>query len=134
MEPSGIGTTSAAQFKLATAFPHAASIERAAAPPPGLPESELRRNIGEFVGSAFYGTLLREMQDSKIKGKYFHGGRGEEIFRAQFDMELAARMGRSPGDPIANGVFDWLVRNSDRGASTGRGSSDPLQRTNTRRA
>ncbi|MFQ5502219.1 MAG: hypothetical protein ACE5EQ_07940 [Phycisphaerae bacterium] len=110
MEPSGIGTTSSAQFKLATAFPHAANIERSAAPAPGLPESELRRNVGEFVGNAFYGTLLREMQDSKIKGKYFHGGRGEEIFQSQLNMEMSKRMGQASNDPIANKMYDAFAR------------------------
>ncbi|MFQ5412311.1 MAG: hypothetical protein ACE5EC_08425, partial [Phycisphaerae bacterium] len=82
MEPSGIGTISSAQTKLATAFPRVAEIERVAAPSAALPDSELRRHVGEFVGNAFYGALLREMQNAKIKGRYFHGGRGEEVFQS----------------------------------------------------
>ncbi len=121
MEPSGIGTNSSAQFKLATAFPRATNIERVAASSPELPESELRRNVGEFVGSAFYGTLLREMQDSKIKGKYFHGGRGEEIFQSQLNMELSKRMGQASNDPIANKMYDAFAQRL--------GSRQPAQKT-----
>ena len=41
-------------------------------------DDELRERVGEFVGGVFYGMLLRELQESKLKGKYMHGGRGEE--------------------------------------------------------
>lgn len=69
-----------------------------------------RKDVGEFVGNIFYGTLLREMSDSKLKGKYFHGGRGEEVFRGQLNMELAKRMGQSAGDPIAEKMYEALNR------------------------
>ena len=70
----------------------------------------MRAKVGDLVGNVFYGTLLRQMQESKIKGKYFHGGRGEEVFQAQLGMELAKRMGESPSDPMANMIYDALVR------------------------
>ena len=64
-----------------------------------------RKLMGEFVGNSFYGVLMKQMNESKIKGKYFHGGRGEEAFRGQLAMELGKRMGQSPTDPIANKLF-----------------------------
>ncbi len=70
----------------------------------------LRQNVGEFVGNVFYGTLLRQMQNSNLKGKYLHGGRGEEVFRGQLHMEYAKRMGRSPNDPISNRIYDSMMR------------------------
>lgn len=73
-------------------------------------QAELRRNIGEFVGNVFYGTLLRQVQASTLKGKLLHGGRGEEVFRAQLHMELAKRMGQAPNDPIANKMYDSFIR------------------------
>jgi hypothetical protein len=72
--------------------------------------TELRDNVGEFVGNVFYGTLMRQMQNSKLKGKYLHGGRGEEVFQSQLNMEYAKRMGRSPNDPIANRIYDAMTR------------------------
>lgn len=84
------------------------SVARAARPES---KREVRRkDVGEFVGNIFYGTLLREMSDSKVKGKYFHGGRGEEVFRGQLNMELAKRMGQSAGDPIAEKMYEALNR------------------------
>ncbi len=72
-------------------------------------EHPVREKVGEFVGQFFYGTLLKQMQQSKLKGKYFHGGRGEEVFQMQLGMELAMRAGRSPNDPVAGRIYDAFV-------------------------
>lgn len=73
-------------------------------------DPKLREQVGDFVGTIFYGTLLSQMQDSKIKGKYFHGGRGEDIFKGQLYMEYAKRIGRSPNDPMSNHIFESMTR------------------------
>jgi len=65
-----------------------------------------RKAYGEVVGNMFYGTLLKQMNESKIKGNYFHGGRGEEAFRGQLALELGKRMGQSPTDPLVNRMFE----------------------------
>ncbi|MBX3396902.1 MAG: rod-binding protein [Phycisphaerae bacterium] len=70
----------------------------------------LRERVGEFVGNVFYGTLMRQMQSSKLKGKYFHGGRGEEVFQGQLNQELATRMGKSVADPIAKKMYEAFAR------------------------
>lgn len=69
-----------------------------------------RKAFGEVVGNLFYGTLMKQMNDSKIKGKYFHGGRGEEAFRSQLSMELARRMGQSPTNPVVNRMFEAVEK------------------------
>ena len=73
-------------------------------------EAEMRGIVGEFVGNVFYGTLLRQMEQTTIKGEYMHGGRGEEMFRSQLHMEYAKRLGRAPGDPIANRIYEAMTR------------------------
>ncbi len=87
----------------------------------------LRQRVGEFVGNVFYGTLMREMQQSSLKGAYFHGGRGEEAFQGQLGLELAQRMGRAPGDPVADAIYRSLARRAglsdQRGSSTVEGQS-----------
>ena len=65
-----------------------------------------RKAYGEVVGNMFYGTLMKQMNDSKLKGSYFHGGRGEEAFRGQLALELGKRMGQSPTDPLVNRMFE----------------------------
>lgn len=71
----------------------------------------MRDRVGELVGQIFYGTLLREMQASKLKGPFGHGGRGEEVFQGQLNMELAMRIGRSGNNPITDRLYeDWFGR------------------------
>jgi len=78
----------------------------------------LRKQVGEFVGNVFYGTLMKQMQASKLKGKYLHGGRGEEVFKGQLHMELAKRMGQAAGDPIAESMYRAFARNAEANAET----------------
>lgn len=82
--------------------------------------SELRERLGEFVGNVFYGTLIRQMQSSKLKGPYLHGGRGEDVFQGQLGMELAKRLGRSSNDPVTNRLYEAMTKRG-RG-ETGRGA------------
>lgn len=80
-----------------------------------------RKAFGEVVGNIFYGTLMKQMNESKIKGSYFHGGRGEEAFRGQLALELAKRMGQSPSDPVVNRMFEAVEKRlgtASRGAAT----------------
>lgn len=74
----------------------------------GAAGDALRRRVGEFVGSVFYGTLLRQMQQSSLKGEYMHGGRGEEVFQGQLGLEIAQRLGRAANDPIANRLYQSM--------------------------
>ena len=55
----------------------------------------LTKAANEIVGQVFYGTLLRTARSSPLKGKYGHGGRGEEVFQAQLDDVLARGAGRA---------------------------------------
>lgn len=71
---------------------------------------ELDRASGELVGSVFYGKLLSQMRDSKLKGKYGHGGRGEEVFSAQLHGVLAERIGASDRSGLKEAVYKRLVR------------------------
>lgn len=90
----------------------------------------LRALVGDFVGNVFYGTLLRELQNSTIKGKYLHGGRGEDVFRGQLNMELAKRMVRAPNDPIANHMYAAMTRfyGVDSGVDSSGGRSAGTER------
>ena len=58
----------------------------AATSPSAKRSQQAREALGEFVANTFYGTLLKLMNESMLKGKYFHGGRGEQIFKGQWSM------------------------------------------------
>ena len=78
-----------------------------------LAERDLRRlkaTSGKVVGSVFYGTMLKMMRESKIKGAHGHGGRGEDVFAGQLHQMLAERMGTS----ISGGPQDALFRSLAR--------------------
>lgn len=73
------------------------------------PRAEARRAVGDLVGNVFYGTLLRQLDQSSLKGKYLHGGRGEDVLRGQLNQQLALRMGESPNDVLSNAVFKMIT-------------------------
>jgi len=80
-----------------------------AARPETLVQGDLQRlkeATGQIVGSVFYGTLLKSMRDSELKGAYGHGGRGEEVFAAQLHGMWAERMGEASN----GGLTDVLYR------------------------
>lgn len=89
--------------------------------PPSAPlmsgkRADMRKNVGEFVGNIFYGTLIRQMQASSLKTKYMHGGRAEDAFQGQLGIELAQRLGRSLNSPVADKLFNSIERFLGRAA------------------
>jgi Rod binding domain-containing protein len=87
-------------------------------PPAGQSEarSALRRAADELVGEVFYGTLLRQMRQSPLKGAYGHGGRGEEVFQGQLDTVLASQAGRARGGEIADALVERFARRAEAAA------------------
>lgn len=83
---------------------------RSAKPAP----DKLRQLSGEIVGSVFYGKLLKTMRESPLKGKYGHGGRGEEVFSAQLHEMLAERAGAAHADGLADALYRHLAGKTGR--------------------
>ncbi len=85
-----------------------AAVSRAAGPKTAVPGDlqRLKEATGQVVGSVFFGTLLKSMRDSELKGQYGHGGRGEEVFAAQLHGMWAERM----GEASKGGLTDLLYR------------------------
>ncbi len=70
-----------------------------------VPGDALRQRVDEFVGLFFYGTLLKQVRDSPLTdSKYGFGGRGEQAFAAQLDMELAQRIGRASHNRLGDAI------------------------------
>lgn len=83
-------------------------------------ERGLRKSIDEFVGMVFYGQLLKAMRDSPLKSDIGHGGRGEDIFAGQLDIELSQRIGRAGGFNLSDAIY----RRLRRGAVAARAGAD----------
>lgn len=69
---------------------------------------ELREKVGEFLGLTFFAPVLKQASNSVLKGKYGHGGRGEEVFRGQLNELLASRMGKSGRLGLTDGLMKRL--------------------------
>ncbi|MGB9626683.1 MAG: rod-binding protein [Phycisphaerae bacterium] len=59
---------------------------------PTAKQAALKNTVDELVGTLFFGEVFKAMRNSKLKGAYGHGGRGEEVFTAQLHDALAKRM------------------------------------------
>ena len=75
---------------------------------------ELEELTGQIVGRVFLGTLLAQMRSSSFKGKYGHGGRGEEVFAGQLDGIIAERAGGSLKSGLGKALLNHLAKQQDR--------------------
>ena len=73
-------------------------------------QSELRRAAEELVGITFFQTLLQTAHNSRLKGEYGHGGRGEEIFTQRFDAILGEQLASSSRFALVDAIYDKLAR------------------------
>lgn len=96
-------------FDLARTLGSAADGERAAQKLKTAEGNLLREKIGEVVGQLFYGTLMKQMQESGFKTDLLRGGRGEEVFQGQLRMELAIRAGRAPNNALADHIYQAYI-------------------------
>lgn len=88
----------------------------AASPPPADHPTlrRLRESTDALVGQVFFGALLAQMRGSPLKGKYGHGGRGEEVFAAQLDLTVAERAGRGQRAGLSETLYRHLARQQER--------------------
>ncbi len=123
---SELMAASSAQRAFSTAHRAIADAPGSAAHRPVARNANDRKKVGEFVGNVFYGTLIKQMQASKLKGPVMHGGRGEEVFGGQLGMELAKRMGQSANNPLADRIYHAILKHS------GKLNSQPAATVNTK--
>lgn len=69
----------------------------------------LRKAANEMVGVTFFGQMLKMARTSRLKGKFGHGGRGEDIFGGQLDQELARRAGTGMKNSLSDAIYNRLV-------------------------
>lgn len=86
----------------------------------------LRQRVDEFIGLFFYGTMLKNAREGRMTdSKYGFGGRGEQAFGAQLDLELADRIGRASHNRLGEAVYRELSRGQRPGASPGKAGTAP---------
>lgn len=72
--------------------------------------ARLRSMVDEVVGLTFFAPMLKTAHSSVLKGKYGHGGRGEEVFQSQLDIEFARNIGRGVKTDLAEALYRKLTR------------------------
>lgn len=70
----------------------------------------LRQMVDEAVGVTFFEPMLKSAHNSALKGKYGHGGRGEDVFQGQLDAELARSMGRGIKTSLGEALYRKLTK------------------------
>lgn len=74
-------------------------------PAAGMPQHEqLVRQTQKWVAQTFFGTLMKQMEQSPFKSDLFSGGRGGEAFSPLYHQQLVDRMSRSAGDKLVNAI------------------------------
>lgn len=68
-------------------------------------KAALRQMSEEMVGATFFGQMLKSSRNSPLKGTFGHGGRGEDVFGAQLDLELARRAGRGMKNSLSEAIY-----------------------------
>lgn len=72
-------------------------------------QEALREVVSEVVGITFFAQMLKIAHNSALKGEFGHGGRGEQVFRGQLDMELARRVGRATRSGLSEALYQRFV-------------------------
>ena len=74
---------------------------------------KVREAFDTFVGETFYGQMLKALRKTVDKPAYFHGGRAEEVFQAQFDQIVAQQLAKSNAGAFTGPMFDQFMAQLD---------------------
>ena len=58
----------------------------------------------KWVAQTFFGTLLKQMENSPFKSDLFSGGRGVQAFSSLYHQQLTERMARSAGNKLVKTI------------------------------
>lgn len=58
----------------------------------------------KWFAQTFFGTLLRQMEESPFKSELFSGGRGGQAFSSLYHQQLTERMARGAGDKLVKSI------------------------------
>jgi Rod binding domain-containing protein len=58
----------------------------------------------KWVAQTFFGTLLKQMEDSPFKSDLFSGGRGGQAFSSMYHQQLTDRIARGAGQKLVKSI------------------------------
>jgi Rod binding domain-containing protein len=65
---------------------------------------ELVKHVETFVGTAFFGTLLKQMRESPFRSEMFGGGKAGENYDAMYHQLMSERMGKGAGRSLVDAI------------------------------
>src|SRR5215207_7575011 len=71
------------------------------------PQTQHDKIVGQtqkWVAQTFFGTLLKQMEESPFKSDLFSGGRGGQAFSSLYHQQLTDRMARGAGSKLVNAI------------------------------
>ncbi|MEQ8790167.1 MAG: rod-binding protein [Pirellulaceae bacterium] len=77
-------------------------------------KAEAKELFNRWVGMTFYGQLLGEMRKSVGKSAYFNGGRAEEVFQGQLDLQMAEQMADASADTFSGPMYELTMLSRPR--------------------
>ncbi len=66
---------------------------------------EVRETFDRFVGTTFFGQMLKAMRKTVHEPAYFYGGKAEETFRNQLDAVLAEELTRAGNGEYSEALY-----------------------------
>ena len=72
-------------------------------------QAQVEKQVRNWVGESFYGTLLKQMRDDPFKTEMFDGGKGGEAYNQLFDQRLAQHMAGGVGSKIVRPIVKKLI-------------------------
>lgn len=75
----------------------------------------LRQAANELVGGLLYGTMLKMSRNVPFRSEFGHGGRGEQVFGAMLDQELAVRASQRMDTSITDAIVKKYEGALERG-------------------
>ena len=94
-------------------------------------QTQHQRLVGQtqkWVAQTFYGTLMKQMEQSPFKSDLFSGGRGGQAFSSLYHQQLADRMARGAGGKLVNTI---VRRIEAKAAKSGAHASQKAQNQNS---
>jgi Rod binding domain-containing protein len=65
---------------------------------------KLVKQTRNWVAQTFFGTLLKQMEDSPFKSEMLSGGRGGQAFSSLYHQRLAEHMSKGAGSKLVNSI------------------------------
>ena len=78
--------------------------QRNVKPAAGDMHSQLTQKAQQWVAQTFFGTLLKQMDESPFKSEMLSGGKGGQAFSSMYHQRLVEHMSKASGKKLVEGM------------------------------